>query len=182
MRCPSLAANTTCRHDIPKGTLRREVHRAGIGSTQEVGPRRLPGLARGAGTCALGASSRVEAQGDILLALPGGSTIADIYDASLLSIPSPSTPFQQRQLRPAQLLLNATNRCEPRMHEWSQMASGPGGVDRASFVAGALRELSIGLCRGFFPYSTMHVWKCLQNPLGGGPAGMRVPTDEHGLL
>jgi hypothetical protein len=29
-------------------------------------------------------------------------------------------------------------------------AAGPGGVTRASFVYGALRELSVGLCRGIF--------------------------------
>jgi hypothetical protein len=78
MLCSSLAAHTTLRHDILKGILRRVVHRAGIASTQEPALRRLPGLARGAGISASGASTRVEARGDILLALPGGITIADI--------------------------------------------------------------------------------------------------------
>jgi hypothetical protein len=60
------------RHDTLKGILRGVVHRAGISSTQE------PGLAGGAGTSATGASTRVKARRDILLALPGGITIADI--------------------------------------------------------------------------------------------------------
>jgi hypothetical protein len=35
-------------------------------------------------------------------------------------------------------------------HVLGDKAAGPGRVDRASFVAGALCELSIGLCRGNF--------------------------------
>jgi hypothetical protein len=54
------------------------VHRAGIASTQEPALRSLPGLAGGAGTSATGASTWVEARGDILLALPRGITIVDI--------------------------------------------------------------------------------------------------------
>jgi hypothetical protein len=34
------------------------------------------------------------------------------------------------------------------LHVLGDEAAGPGGVDRSSFVAGALCELSIGLCRG----------------------------------
>jgi hypothetical protein len=75
MRCPSVAAHTTLRHDILKGILRRVVH---IASTHEPALRRLPGLVGGAGTSSTGASTRVKARGDILLALPGGITIADI--------------------------------------------------------------------------------------------------------
>jgi hypothetical protein len=53
---------------------------------------------------------------------------------------------------------------------------------RTSFVAGALREMSVGLCRGnFFMYSA-----CLgmfaKSSGTGFRAGMRVPSDEHGLL
>jgi hypothetical protein len=78
MRCRSFAAHTTLGHDILKGILCRVVHRAGIASTQEHALYRLSGLAGGAGCSASGISTRVEAQGDILLALPGGITIADI--------------------------------------------------------------------------------------------------------
>jgi hypothetical protein len=86
MRCSSLAALTTLRHDILKGILRRAVHRAGIASTLEPPLRRLPGLAEGASTSADGASIRVEARGDILLALPQGITIADVSIIHPLSI------------------------------------------------------------------------------------------------
>jgi hypothetical protein len=86
MRCPSVAAHITLRHEILKGILRRVVHRAGIASTQEPALRRLRGIAVGAGTSATGASTRVEARGDILLALPGGVTIADISITHPLAI------------------------------------------------------------------------------------------------
>jgi hypothetical protein len=80
MRCPSLAAHTTLRHDILKGMLHHVGHRAGIASTQEPALRHLPVLTGGAGTVtsASGISTRVEARGDIHLAFPGGITIADI--------------------------------------------------------------------------------------------------------
>jgi hypothetical protein len=39
------------------------------------------------------------------------------------------------------------------LHALGDEAAGPGGVTRVSFVAGALREVSVGLCRGnFFMY------------------------------
>jgi hypothetical protein len=62
-RCPSLAAHPTLGHDMLKGILRRAVHRAGIASTQEPALRRVAGLAGGAGTSTLGASTQVEARG-----------------------------------------------------------------------------------------------------------------------
>jgi hypothetical protein len=36
------------------------------------------------------------------------------------------------------------------MHLLGDQAAGPGGITRASFVAGTLCELSVGLCRGHF--------------------------------
>jgi hypothetical protein len=86
MRCSSLAALTTLRHDILKGILRRAVQRAGIASTLEPPLRRLPCLAEGASTSADGAIIGVEARGDILLALPQGITIADVSIIHSLSI------------------------------------------------------------------------------------------------
>jgi hypothetical protein len=85
-RCPSFTAHTTLRHEILKGILRCVVHRAGIASTQKPALRRLPGLAGGAGTSSTGASTRVEARGDILLALPRGITIVDISITHPLAI------------------------------------------------------------------------------------------------
>jgi hypothetical protein len=68
------------------------------------------------------------------------------------------------------------------LHALGEDAADPGGVERASFVAGTLREISVGLCRGnFFMYRA-----CLgmfANSSGTGfQASMSVPTDEHGLL
>jgi hypothetical protein len=73
----SLAAHNTLCHDILKRTLLRVVHRPGIASTQEPALRRLHGLAVGSGTFASGASTWVEAWGDILLALPGAYNQTD---------------------------------------------------------------------------------------------------------
>jgi hypothetical protein len=36
------------------------------------------------------------------------------------------------------------------LHVLGNKAAGPGRVERVSFAAGALRELSVGLCRGNF--------------------------------
>jgi hypothetical protein len=54
------------------------------------------------------------------------------------------------------------------LHALGDEAAGSGGVDRASFVAGALRELSVGLCRDNFLKCTLHVRECLQSPVGRG--------------
>jgi hypothetical protein len=86
MRRPSVSAHTTLHHDILKGILRCVAHRAGIASTQEPALRRLPGLAGGAGTSATGASTRVEARGDIHLALLGDIPIVDISITHPLAI------------------------------------------------------------------------------------------------
>jgi hypothetical protein len=77
MRCPSLAAQTTLRHDILKGILRRVVHRAGIASALEPPLRRLPGLADSAGIAADGSPLRPGARSDILIALPRGSLMTE---------------------------------------------------------------------------------------------------------
>jgi hypothetical protein len=54
----------------------------------------------------------------------------------------------------------------------------PGGVTRASFVNGALRELSLGLCRGnFFAYRAF-VGMLARSSRASVRACMRVPTDE----
>jgi hypothetical protein len=68
------------------------------------------------------------------------------------------------------------------LHALGDEAAGPGGVTRASFVAGALREISVGLCRGnFFMYRA-----CLgmfaKSSATGFRVDMSVPTDEHGLV
>jgi hypothetical protein len=52
------------------------------------------------------------------------------------------------------------------LHALGDEAAGPGRVDWAS-LAGALRNLCVGLCRGIF--FAVHVWECLQSPVGRGP-------------
>jgi hypothetical protein len=68
------------------------------------------------------------------------------------------------------------------LHALGDKAASPGGVGRAFFVAGALRELCIGLCRGnFFMYHAC-LGMLAKSSGTGFQAGMGVPTDEHGLL
>jgi hypothetical protein len=177
MRCSALAAHTTLHHDILKGILRRAVHRAGIASTQGPTLSRLPGLAGGAGISASGASIRVGARGAILLALPGGITIADISVIHPLSInvdvntlPAAAATAGAAAARRDQQKRATYARVEPNgfpyvplsvenygrlgqpamklLHALGDEAASPDGVGWASFVAGALCELSIGLCRG----------------------------------
>jgi hypothetical protein len=67
------------------------------------------------------------------------------------------------------------------LHALGDEAAGPGGVTRASFVAGALWEISFGLCRGnFFMYCAC-LGMSAKSSGTGFRASMSVPTDEHGL-
>jgi hypothetical protein len=64
------------------------------------------------------------------------------------------------------------------LHSLRDEAASPGGVTRSSFVNGALRELSWGLCRGNFfayPASVGMLARCSGASFR---AGMRVPTHE----
>jgi hypothetical protein len=64
------------------------------------------------------------------------------------------------------------------LHSLGDEATGPGGVMRAAFVNGALRELSVRLCRGnFFAYRAS-VGMLARSSGASFRAGMRVPTDE----
>jgi hypothetical protein len=203
MRCSSLAALTTLRHDIVKGILRRVVHRAGIASTLEPPLRRLPGLAEGASTSADGASIRVEARGDILLALPQGITIADvsiIHPLSINTLPAAVATAgaaaarrdQQKQAAYSSVELNGYKFVPFSMESYGRLgqpatallhrlgdeAPGPGGVSRASFVAGALREISIGLCRGNFLLYRGSIGGLARASGSHFRAGLHVPTDD----
>jgi hypothetical protein len=57
-------------------------------------------------------------------------------------------------------------------------AAGPGGVTQASFVHGALRELSVGLCRGNFLAYRASVGMLARSSAVSFRAGLSVPTDE----
>jgi hypothetical protein len=57
-------------------------------------------------------------------------------------------------------------------------AASPVGVTRASFVNGALRDLSGGLCRGSFFAYRASVGMLARSSGASFWAGMRVPADE----
>jgi hypothetical protein len=203
MRCSALAAQTTLRHDILKGILRRAVHRAGIASTLEPPLRRLPGLLAGPGAAPDGTPLRPEARGDILLAMPQGIAIADvsvIHPLSLNTLSPAAATAGAAAARRDQQKRASYARVEPNgyaftpfsiesygrlgqpamqlLHALGDEASGPGGVTRASFVAGALRELSVGLCRGNFLMYRASTGMLARVSGRGFQAGMAVPTDE----
>jgi hypothetical protein len=67
-------------------------------------------------------------------------------------------------------------------HALGDEAAGPGGVTRAYFVAGALWEISIGLCTGTFFMYCACLGMLAKSSGTGFRAGMSVPTDENGLL
>jgi hypothetical protein len=112
MRCPSLAAQTTLRHDILKGIWYRVVHRAGIPSALEPPLRRLPGLADGS-------PLRPGASGGILMALPRRITISDLSVIHPLSIHTSHAPRSQ----PGQQPLTGTSRRGQHTQEWSPTAT-----------------------------------------------------------
>jgi hypothetical protein len=70
MVCTTVQGQSSMRHDILKGILRRIVYRAGVASTLEPALRRLPGLQ--AGVTAPGGGGDIwglEGRGDVLMAL-----------------------------------------------------------------------------------------------------------------
>jgi hypothetical protein len=174
---------------------------------QEPALRQLPGLAGGTGTSATGASTRVEARGDILLALPGGITIADISITHPLAInilAATVTMAGAAAARREQQKRAMYSRVEPNgypfvpfsvesqgrigqpamklLHALGDEAASPGGVTRASCFAGALREVSVGLCGGnFFMYRAC-LGMIAKSSRTRFQAGMCAPTGEHGLL
>jgi hypothetical protein len=64
------------------------------------------------------------------------------------------------------------------LHQLGDEAAGPGVITRASFVAGTLRELSVGLCRGNFLMYRASGGMFARVSGRGFRAGLAVPTDE----
>jgi hypothetical protein len=64
------------------------------------------------------------------------------------------------------------------LHQLGDEAAGPGGITRASFVAGTLQELSVGLCRGNFLMYRASGGMFARVSGRGFRAGLAVPTDE----
>jgi hypothetical protein len=142
-------------------------------------------------------------RGDILLALPQGISIADIsviHPLSLNIVSQEATTAGAAASHRDQLKRTAYARVEPHgfgfvpfsvetysclgqpamklLHLLGDEAAGPGGVTRASFVNGALRELSVGLCMGnFFAYRAS-VGMLARSSGASFQAGMCMPTDE----
>jgi hypothetical protein len=190
MRCSSLAAHTTLRHDILKGILRRVVHRAGTASTQEPALRRLPGLAGGARISASGASTLVEAQGDILPVLPGGITIADIsmiHPLSINTLSAAAATAGRAASRRDQQTRAAYARVEPNGYPFVPFSvesygrlgqpamkllhalgdEGPVGSSGHPLLQALCASLALG-CVGAISSCTVRVWECLQSPVGRG--------------
>jgi hypothetical protein len=65
------------------------------------------------------------------------------------------------------------------LHELGDNASGPGGDARASFIAGTLQELSVGLCRDNFLMYRACLGMLVKSSGSGFRGGMRVPTDKY---
>jgi hypothetical protein len=64
------------------------------------------------------------------------------------------------------------------LHSHGDEAAGPGRVTRASVVHGALRELSVGLCRGNCLAYQASVGMLATSSGVSFRAGLSVPTDE----
>jgi hypothetical protein len=63
------------------------------------------------------------------------------------------------------------------LHDLGEEAAGPGSVSWSSFVAGALRELIVGLCRGNFLAHQASLG-VLARPSGSAfRPGLSLPTD-----
>jgi hypothetical protein len=166
--------------------------------------RRLPGLADGAGIAADGSPFHPEARGDLLMALPRGITISDISVIYLLSIntlPRGTTTAGAAASHRDQQKRTAHARVEPNgsgfvsfpmetygrighptmklLHDLGEEAAGPGGVSRSSFMAGALRELSVGLCRSNFMAHRASLDVLARSSGSAFRPGLSVPTDSH---
>jgi hypothetical protein len=64
------------------------------------------------------------------------------------------------------------------LHTLGEEAAGPGGVSRASFVDGALRELSVGLVRGNYFLYRASVGMFARSSGACFRRGLARPTDD----
>jgi hypothetical protein len=65
------------------------------------------------------------------------------------------------------------------LHDLGEEAASPGGVSRSSFVAGALRELSVGLCRGNLMAYRASLGVLARFSGSSFRPGLSLPTDGH---
>jgi hypothetical protein len=166
MSCKALSGAMTLRHEILKGTWRRIANRAGIASSAEPAMRSLPGVQASA------VANSPESRGDILMVLPDGLTVTDvsvIHPAAASYVRAArvegGAAASRDQVKRAQyssadpngyafvpLSVETFGRLgKPAMELLNQLATtaASGGTARKDcFVIGALKELSVALCRG----------------------------------
>jgi hypothetical protein len=65
------------------------------------------------------------------------------------------------------------------LHQLWDEAAGPGGVSQASYAAGALREVKLGLCRANFQLHRGSVGVLARARGSHFRAGLNVPMDDH---
>jgi hypothetical protein len=63
------------------------------------------------------------------------------------------------------------------LHDLGEEAAGPRGVSWLSFVVGALRELSVGLCRGNFRAYRVSLGALARSSGSSFRPGLSLPTD-----
>jgi hypothetical protein len=162
------------RHGILKGILRRGIHRTGMASTLEPTLRRLPGLGLGAcNRAAQTVAAGLEARWDILLTLESGMSVVDVFITHPAGVANraaaaltdgaaaarwdsdkrrayntlephgcPFIPFSvdtYGRLGKHAISLLGQLAVEAREVGWK--------VSKSGFVAAAIRELSVRLCR-----------------------------------
>ncbi|MGL4351025.1 MAG: hypothetical protein ACRCT2_10760 [Plesiomonas shigelloides] len=187
----------TLRHDILKGIWRRIACRAGVATSLEPVLRPLQGSQSAA------IANRPESRGDILLALQDALTVVDVsvvhpaastyvnaaaraegsaaavrdhakraqYENSdplgYAFVPLSTETFG-RLGKPAMALLNKLAEC----------ASASGVVFKDGFVVNALRELSVGLCRGNCVLYKRSLYALARVSGTAFRAGADIPTSE----
>jgi hypothetical protein len=170
MTCSSVQGKATMRHDILKGILRRAIHRAGVASTLEPTLHRLPGLEAGAYGASRGTEEEgLEARGDILLALECGVSVVDVsitHPSGVANRVAAATGDGAAVARRDREKRRTYGQLEPfipfsvetygRLGKPAISFLGQLGleakeagckVSKSGFVAAAIRELSVGLCR-----------------------------------
>jgi hypothetical protein len=175
MTCSSVQGKATMRHYILKGILRRAIRSAGDASTLEPTLCRLPGLEAGAygasgGTEAAG----LKACGDILLALESGMSVVDVpitHPSGVANRAAAATTDGAAAARRDREKRQTYGQLEPNGYPFIPLSVETYGrlgnpaisflgqlgleakeawrkVSKSGFVAAAIREISVGLCRG----------------------------------
>jgi hypothetical protein len=166
MTCTTQAGGKQLRHNIFSNTVRLISHRAGIATSAEPVLRQLPGAQASAN------ANRPDSRGDILLVLPSGVTVADV------SVIHPAASTYVRAARTEGGAAAAREQAKRARYETADpggyafvplvvetygrlgkaamellntlatTAAAGGAVRKSAFVANALRQLSVALCRG----------------------------------